>query len=287
MPRKRGGNVFRLRVLIRMRSCRNNTRMTIQAILLDLDDTLVVEYPGGIDCFLAVGEATRARHGLDPRRLHEAVLCHARDLWHNAPTGAYVRRIGLSSWEGLSASFEGEGPELAALRAWAPVYRHESWTRGLADCGISDPVLADELAEAFCRHHAGHAELFPKTLDTLDSLRGRYRLAVVSNGVADVQYAKLDITGLRSYFDVVAVSADVGIGKPDPLIFGYALDRLEVVAGEAIMVGNSLARDIVGARNAGIRAVWVDRERKPPELDVIPDARITCLSELLSLPWLQ
>jgi putative hydrolase of the HAD superfamily len=70
------------------------------------------------------------------------------------------------------------------------------------------------------------------------------------------------------YVDVLVVSEEAGISKPDPGIFQIALDRLEVRAGETVMVGDSWANDIAGARRAGIRAVWFNPRRlAKPEAD--------------------
>ena len=63
--------------------------------------------------------------------------------------------------------------------------------------------------------------------------------------------------------DVVVVSGDEGMSKPDPRIFQIALDRLGVTAPQAVMVGDSWATDITGATRAGIRAVWFNPRARP------------------------
>jgi putative hydrolase of the HAD superfamily len=257
--------------------------MPTRAILFDLDDTLVIEEPGARSAFLATCQRVPAHYGFVPQQIHEAVLQAARDIWYNAPCADYVKRIGVSSWEGLWAAFDGDGADLAALRQWKGTYRRQAWTRGLASLGIDDPALADELAAAYITERRKRHELFPETRAVLDRLRGRYALAVVSNGVRDIQYDKLNATGITDYFDAVVISADLGIGKPDPALVIEALNRLDAPPADAVLVGNSLKRDIGAARAAGVRAVWINREDASPDDEAAPDATIRDLTELLPL----
>ena len=68
---------------------------------------------------------------------------------------------------------------------------------------------------------------------------------------------------LAGHVDVLVVSEEAGVSKPDPAIFRIALDALHVGADEAVMVGDSWAADILGAQAAGIRAVWFNPARLP------------------------
>lgn len=258
--------------------------MPTHAILFDLDDTLVIEQPGAKGAFLATCERAQSRYGLDPQALYDATLAAARNLWYHGPHGEYARAIGLSSWEGLWATYEGDTPALAALRAWAPSYRHEAWLAGLAAFGINDAAFADELAAAYQTERRARHELFAEVPAVLESLHGRYRLAIVTNGVPDIQFDKLRATGIERHFERVVVSSEFGVGKPDPRMFVAAIERLDVAAAEAVMVGNSLRRDIGGAHAAGIRAIWVCRDdparQRNEAPDIQPDTMIQDLTAL-------
>ena len=87
-----------------------------------------------------------------------------------------------------------------------------------------------------------------------EALHPRARIGIVSNNLLEEQTEKLQYCGLDRFIDALVVSEEAGISKPDPAIFQLALDRLGVPADEAVMVGDSWAADIVGARRAGIRA---------------------------------
>jgi len=254
--------------------------MKTTAILFDLDDTLVVEEASAEAAFFATCERAREKYGIDPNELHQSVRHHARQLWRASPTITYCRSIGISSWEGLWARFLGDDPNLAALRAWAPTYRREAWSRALVEHRVRDLPFAEGLADTFQDERRSLHILFPDVEPALKALQGNYKLALVSNGVSDLQWEKIKGANLSRYFDSVIISGEVGVGKPEPRIFELALECLGVCPEETVMVGNSLTRDIIGAQKAGIRAIWINRPGVDCKEDVNPDATITSLSEL-------
>jgi putative hydrolase of the HAD superfamily len=248
-------------------------------LLFDLDDTLAVEEPAARASFEATANFAAERHGgLDASLLATAARERARELWYAAPTHEYGRRIGISSWEALWCRFEGDGSELRALREWSPAYRREAWRLALADQGIEDPGFAEQLGNRLVEERRGRHEPFADAAAVLDELRGSHRLALVTNGASCLQREKLAACGLEAYFDVVVVSADVGVAKPGAEIFEHVLARLKTDRG--VMVGDSLVRDVEGAIAAGLGAVWLNRdgaEGRPSRPDVI---EISTLSEL-------
>jgi len=135
------------------------------------------------------------------------------------------------------------------------------------------------------------AELIPGVSDLIPELRRRgYRLAVVSNGPVGSISNVLGAHGILDLFEVCAISQGLGIEKPDPRIFGYALDHLGVPrdqVGRTVMVGNELAADVAGANAMGMISVWLDwapRHRKTPANGLeIPQHRIRQPLELLSV----
>jgi putative hydrolase of the HAD superfamily len=254
--------------------------MTIEAILIDLDDTLVVEVASAEAAFLATCALAKEAYGTDPAALCQTVRGAARKLWYRAPARPYAVAVGISSWEALWARFEGDDPSLQVLRDWAPTYRRESWTRALAEHGIDDPSLTERLAERFPVERRALHVVYPDVEPALRALQGTYRLALITNGASDLQREKLSGAGLEAYFDTVVIAGDVGVAKPAPRPFAIALDRLGVSARQAVMVGNSLRSDVGGAQAAGIRAIWVNRAGQEVDGEVEPDAQITDLSEL-------
>lgn len=255
--------------------------MRPKVILFDLDDTLVVDEAAVMDSLRAVCAGASRRIGVETERLHHAVLLHARHLWRSSPTFAYCHAMGIGSWEGLCASFVGEGAGLANLREWAPTFRRSAWQGALAEVGARDARCAEELAENFIHERATRYRPFPEALVTLAALRRDLALGIVTNGVPDLQWGKIERAGLTPYFDVVTVSAQVGFGKPDPRVFAVSLAQLGALPGEVVMVGDSLERDVAGARNAGIAAIWLNRAgREESPGGARPDLQIRSLQQM-------
>lgn len=127
-------------------------------------------------------------------------------------------------------------------------------------------------------------------IPTLKLLREQgYRLGLVSNAGddPDVQ-ALIDKAGVRPYLDVIVSSAARGIRKPNPRIFLEVLERLGAAPGRSAMVGDMLGADVLGARNAGMFAIWItrraDKAANQAHLDtILPDAVISTLSDLPAL----
>jgi putative hydrolase of the HAD superfamily len=255
--------------------------MSMRALLFDLDNTLLLEDEV---TFRAVRTACeRAAERADRERMFAAVLRIADDRWRAAPTLAYADRMGIWWGEGLWGEFKGDGDGLSALRDFVPGFRHQVWGDALADCGVVDADLAADLDEMF-RHARRAGELVdPDAGAVLDDLSRDHRLALVTNGAPDVQREKLARATLTHYFAAIVISAEIDVGKPDPRIFTTALDAIGATAGDAVMIGDSLPRDIRGAHNAGMRSIWVDRGdvvAKPD--DAVPDARVAALSQIRS-----
>jgi HAD superfamily hydrolase (TIGR01549 family) len=135
-----------------------------------------------------------------------------------------------------------------------------------------------------------HWHIEADTLPTLEYLhRAGYRLGMISNASdnEDVQ-TLVDKAGVRDYFDFILVSAAVGVRKPNPKIFRMALDHWGTSPTHAVMIGDMLGADILGAKNAGLFSIWIKRRADGPanraHLDTIkPDAQITALNELPGL----
>src|SRR5512132_1181922 len=253
----------------------------MRALLFDLDNTLLLEDEV---TFRAVRTACeRAGERADRERLYEATLRIADDRWRAAPTSAYADRMGIWWGEGLWGEFKGDGDGLRALREFVPNFRREVWRDALADCGVVDSDLAADLDEVYRRARRAGEIVDPDAGAMLDDLSRDHRLALVTNGAPDVQREKLGRAALAHYFATVIISAEIDVGKPDPRIFTAALDAMGATADAAVVIGDSLPRDIRGAHNAGLRSIWVDRGdvvSKPD--DAVPDARVAALSQIRS-----
>jgi putative hydrolase of the HAD superfamily len=237
----------------------------VSAILFDLDGTLV-----GFDD--ERHNQTMARicidigrtYGIDGDRLRIEHWETSVRLWRNA-SGGGVFRAATGAVDGQSIMVD-------------------VWQQALDVCGCQDPAAAKAGFDAYWADRQGVYYLYEETIEVLETLHRRVPIAVVTNGPLDTQLDKLEVTGLQGYFDVVIASGGAGIAKPDPAIFGLALDKLSAAHSRAWHIGDNLHADIGGAIAAGLRAAWVNREaaeRGPEHAE--PHAEAATLRELLPL----
>lgn len=133
-------------------------------------------------------------------------------------------------------------------------------------------------------------QLLAGTHDTLDGLRAAgYRLAVITNRAHgdEAFLEELDAYGLRTPFDVIVSSDQVGYRKPHPRIFEVALEALDLAPSQVAMVGDRPEADVAGARRVGMPSIWTrevtPRQRVPEGREQEPDYVIDRLAELLEL----
>lgn len=146
-------------------------------------------------------------------------------------------------------------------------------------------VDAADVSAAYIRRLGRCAIPLPHAQASCAYLAAKYRLALITNGIAEVQHPRIRAAPFASLIELVVVSEEAGCGKPDPDIFGYACERLGFFDKAAmIMVGDSLASDIQGARNFGIDSCWLNPSAKErPAGGPEPSYELRSLDELRSI----
>lgn len=158
----------------------------------------------------------------------------------------------------------------------------ERFREYLAETG-ADPRRGARLSRTFENELAHRAHLHPGCRAMLRALFGRFRLAVVTNGLTRIQHGRLRVSGLRRFFETVITSQACGVAKPDPRILTIALQELGVEARESVYVGDDAAVDQQAAHAAGLAFVWVDRGRRVPRGVRRPRRRVKHLREVAGL----
>src|SRR5262252_6974341 len=169
-------------------------------------------------------------------------------------------------------------PEITTLHFLPLMLEHA--TLQLRYLGLPSQPYQRRLAEGFC--HAAMTSLHA-SVRVLKLLRQRYALGVISNFYGNVATLCQEC-GLAALCDVIIDSAQVGVSKPAQRIFTLALEQLGRTPQTAVYVGDSFERDVLGARAAGLRTIWLrGLEPRPCPDPSMVDATITTLEELPAL----
>ena len=126
-----------------------------------------------------------------------------------------------------------------------------------------------------------NSEFIPGVEEVFEYLTEKYKLAVISNSISNVPRFFLERAGLEKYFEAIVISRDLGIRKPDPEIFNYTLVKLGIESEEAIHVGDSLEQDVKGAKDVGMKTVWIKKDNE--EMITKPNYIIHSIGELISI----
>ncbi len=127
---------------------------------------------------------------------------------------------------------------------------------------VSD-TLIDKLAIDYIEVLPLNNYLFDGAFEILDYLFPKYQLHIITNGFNEAQYNKIENSGLNKYFDKIITSEDVGVKKPNPLIFTKALEMVKTNSSESIMIGDNWEADIMGAKNMGFDVIFCNFNKQP------------------------
>jgi putative hydrolase of the HAD superfamily len=234
-----------------------------RAMLIDMDDTILSAYGRPeIAWHHIAAEFAHEFSPLSPQQVAAAVLSFARNFWTNAEPAwrlklAEARRITVQGgFDALSASGH----------------------RQLS------PELAIRIANRFTEYREQEMFIFPGAHDAIDALRALgVKLALVTNGAADTQRAKVERFELAHRFHHIQIEGEHGFGKPEERAYLHAMDALGVTAADTWMIGDNLEWEVEMPQRLGIYAIWMDvhGDGLPPGSTVKPDRIIRSLGELL------
>ncbi len=187
--------------------------------------------------------------------------------------------------------------ESAFLTFWSDPEQYPKWRNDLLGArvliitevfksiSIGQPDVARQFASRFHElRESGEGRLFPGAIATIEELRRRgVRLALVTNGHADTQRAKVQTFGLTGLFDHIQIEGEVGFGKPEERAYTHAMAALQSRSKETWMVGDHLLWEVAAPQRLGIYSIWHDHVGNglPTSSSVIPDRIIRSIPELL------
>lgn len=145
-----------------------------------------------------------------------------------------------------------------------------------------DNSVVIEATLAFCNEFMKYVRIDEDTKIVLKKLSKNYKLGIVSNfAIPECLVKLLQDNKIKKFFSVIIISGDVNKRKPSPEIFEFALNELEVLASEAIFVGDTLDADIKGAQGVGMKTIFIERRDQKEKAFINPDKTIKMLKELL------
>jgi putative hydrolase of the HAD superfamily len=234
-----------------------------RAMLIDMDDTILSAY-GRPDLAwnTIAAEFARELAPLSPQQVAAAIVEAAQKFWATAEA-AWRLKLAEARQQVVRSGF-------AALAA-----AHQT----------ALPMdLAIRLADRFTAYREDQMFVFPGAHDAIDALKAHgVKLALVTNGAAGTQRAKVERFALTHRFDHIQIEGEHGFGKPEERAYRHAMQALGVTAPETWMVGDNLEWEVEVPQRLGIYAIWIDvhGEGLPAGSTVKPDRIIRSLTELL------
>lgn len=234
-----------------------------RAMLIDMDDTILSAYGRPeIAWNNVVAEFEHELASLPPQRLAAAVLVAGRQFWATAEP-AWRLKLAEARHEVVRAGFARLAAEGAPALA---------------------PDLAVRIADRFTEYRDEEMFVFPDAHESIDALKALgVKLALVTNGAADTQRAKVERFALAHRFDHIQIEGEHGFGKPEERAYLHAMQALGVTAPETWMIGDNLEWEVEAPQRLGIYAIWIDvhGDGLPADSTVKPDRIIRSLKELL------
>ena len=232
-------------------------------MLIDMDDTILSAYSKPDVAWLAVAHEFAAE--LAPLLPSEAA--------------AAVAAAGKQFWESAEAHWRLKLDEA----------RHVVVTNGFASLAAAGKAAMPQefcirMADRYSVYREEQMQLFPGVHEAIDALKGHgVKLALVTNGAAATQRAKIVRFALEHRFDHIQIEGEHGFGKPEERAYIHAMDALGVGASDTWMIGDNLEWEVVTPQRLGIYAIWMDAhgDGLPEGSAIKPDRIIRSLSELL------
>lgn len=121
-------------------------------------------------------------------------------------------------------------------------------------------------------------------IEMLNALHGKVKMGIITNGFTELQQKRLDNTGTSYFFEIVVVSEQIGAAKPDRQVFDYAFALIdEFDRTKVLMVGDTLASDILGGNNAGIDTCWINWHKLENDTGINPTYEVNTISQIIEI----
>ena len=149
---------------------------------------------------------------------------------------------------------------------------------------LNTPFDPEEFSNAYIKHLANASFLYEDSIELIKELSKNYRLAIVTNGLKDVQSKRIGQSIIAEYFETMVISEEVQVSKPNPEIFEITLNRLNFNdKSKVLMIGDSLTSDIKGGINFEIDTCWVNLNKANNSTSIKPTYEISNLMDIIKI----
>ncbi|PKQ43508.1 YjjG family noncanonical pyrimidine nucleotidase [Confluentibacter flavum] len=128
--------------------------------------------------------------------------------------------------------------------------------------------IIQKLSTDYITYLTDNNYLYDDAITILEYLHKNYNLHILSNGFEEVQSKKLTKSNILHYFKTITNGEDIGVKKPNPQIFHYAIEKANTNIANSIMIGDGYEADILGALNIGMDVIFFDEFQKPVESNI-------------------
>ncbi len=141
-----------------------------------------------------------------------------------------------------------------------------------------------DFARAYMNHLSDASFLYNESVQLIEDISKNHRLAIITNGLKEVQNKRVGKSIISNYFETIAISEELQVAKPDPKIFEITLSSINYTdKSKVLMVGDSLTSDIQGGINFGIDTCWYNPNKSTNKSKITPTYEINCLMDLKSI----
>ncbi|MFZ1731248.1 MAG: YjjG family noncanonical pyrimidine nucleotidase [Bacteroidota bacterium] len=201
---------------------------------------------------------------------------------------------------GLTAEAFGLGDRLAEAHAVYRIHNHDVWRelergeikqddlkverfRRMLRAMDADESPAAAMSPFYLDRLSEQTQLLPDAEETVLAMKERYTLVLVTNGLTTVQRRRFAAAPITRHFDLILISEELGVAKPDPAIFIPAMKEFALLPEDVLLVGDSTSSDMPAALNAGMDFCWINSQRKSIPMGLKAKYDISSIGDLLKI----
>ncbi|ROS05521.1 HAD superfamily hydrolase (TIGR01509 family)/HAD superfamily hydrolase (TIGR01549 family) [Sinobacterium caligoides] len=231
---------------------------TIDTVIFDLDETLVVESKATDAAIHSTHLAIKASLAINADKLGEELKLIADEMLRSSPFREYCDGIGISALELMWV--DDAWNDNTDFYSWACGFKYSVWGELLKKYNDFSDERVEYVSGVYLAQRNKEIIAFDEVISTLSTLHGKIKIGLLTNGLSELQSKKISASKLGRYFDQVLISSDFGKGKPSPEPYLKLLSSLNSSPKRTIMIGDNVVKDVNASINVGCHSLLINRE---------------------------